>query len=151
MIIASSQNLHELSLCPLGSLSSNHITIRSIYWSIFNLLTLSDSISRNQRSLLVAVTNSFAFKRKETYYSSGFSDGCFQSIQARNEEIFSTLRNDESVHRGRLQRVEGIKSNHGPWCWGLPNNWVRSVEVFIVIRNKLGSEFLSHTPGLKCQ
>ena len=49
------------------------------------------------------------------------------------EEIFSTLRVDENIHRERVQRSAGIKSNHAPSSRCLTDNWIDTLTDKVVI------------------
>ena len=77
--------------------------------------------------------------------AAGFGDCTLQPGYARREEIYSTLRDDENTHGGRLQCIGGIKSNHFPVT--LTNKWVKTVKVVIVMngRNLLPSKISSRT------
>ena len=71
----------------------------------------------------------------EIFHVLGFRDCTLQPGYAGREEIFSTLRDDESTHRDRPQLIGGIKSNHAPSS--LTNNWIETVKVVIVMKHWL--------------
>ena len=66
----------------------------------------------------------------EIFHLLGFGDCTLQPGYAGREEVFSTLRDDENTHRGRLQWGVGIKSNHAPSS--LTNQWIETVKVSLL-------------------
>jgi ribulose-5-phosphate 4-epimerase/fuculose-1-phosphate aldolase len=81
---------------------------------------------------------------KTRCYLLDLGDGILQPPYAGGEEIFSALGGDKITQSERIQRIQGIKSNHGPIS--LANNWIETVKVVIVMdETNDGEQNLSHT------